>query len=177
MSAAGQVVEDYGREVGSPEETLANMPMVLASDLTKHRLAREFSKSQLVVMDRNYVFTLGVSLTLGMMMREDVFFDAYRWFNRNRVELVVPDAYIVLDLPVELSDERTGWQPCNPGNPMTFVELRRIVAAYSDAFRRVREPLCPVHHLDATRSVEATVSSALSIISEHSARSSNDSQR
>lgn len=167
VDSDGRVVVDYGRDVRSPEETLANMPMVLDSDLTKHRLARWLSKSGTVVMDRNYVFTMGVSLTLGMIMREEVFYAASRWFSRNRAELVIPDAYIVLDLPAELSDERIGWRPRTPGNPMTFVELRRTAAAYCDAFRRVREPHCPVHHLDATRSVEATVRGALSIISEH----------
>lgn len=166
LAADGAVVEGYGRAVADPEQIVANTPMVLDSDLAKHRLALGAAPSGTVLMDRNYVFTLAFCLVLGATVRAGVYDAAVQWYRRHRAELVAPDAYLLLDLPPELSDRRTGWPARTAGNPMTFVEHRRTTAAYSEAFRRIREPGCPVYRIDATRPMEDVAQQAQSIIEE-----------
>jgi hypothetical protein len=142
------------------------MDVVLASDLTKQRLARQLIRdgAELVLMDRNHVFTLAVTWCLDRLTGTSIYRGARDWYRRSPVALISPEAYVLLDIPSQLVDRRVGWRPESPGNPMTWDRHRLAALRYSDRYRRWVEPSALVTRVDARHDPDRTLGDMMAAI-------------
>jgi len=140
----------YGVRDPARDEIVGNMALVLASDLRKHEWARELDGAgRIVLMDRNYLYTLAVAKCITKAFCIDVFSHALGWFRSHRTDLQRPAAYIYLDLPVELINRRTG-RASNSTDPLTHEQAAREVLHDLACIRHAEDPGVPFHRVDAT---------------------------